>query len=106
MRREDRSSISSQPLADLGGLEASNYVIALLIERLPGFSSSQSSDHERGRAGSALAVVADADRAPQRSGINQDRNHSLCHADQSQHEKLRVVEDAEDFDAGCPKSEK
>src|SRR5262249_62080903 len=28
MRREDRSSISSHPLADLGGLEASGYVIA------------------------------------------------------------------------------
>src|SRR6266487_3439805 len=28
MRREDRSSISSHPLADLGGLEASGYIIA------------------------------------------------------------------------------
>jgi len=27
-RREDRSSISSHPLADLGGLEASGYIIA------------------------------------------------------------------------------
>jgi hypothetical protein len=48
--QEDRSSISSHPLADLGGLEASSYASSLLIERLPGFSSSQSSDHERGRS--------------------------------------------------------
>ena len=34
------------------------------------------------------------DRAPHRSGINQDPDHSLCHADQSQQEKLRVVEGA------------
>ena len=27
MRREDRSSISSHPLADLGGLDASRYII-------------------------------------------------------------------------------
>ena len=46
------------------------------------------------------------DRAPHRSGINQDPDHSLCHADQSQQEKLRVVEHAESSDAGCPKGKK
>src|SRR2546430_3033104 len=49
-RREDRSSISSHPLADLGGLEASNYIIALLIGRLPRFSSPRSSGHEQERS--------------------------------------------------------
>src|SRR5215813_1334217 len=42
-RREDRSSISSHPLADLGGLAVPDYVIGCLIGRLPGFSSSRSS---------------------------------------------------------------
>jgi hypothetical protein len=46
------------------------------------------------------------DRASQRSGINQDPDHSLCHADQSQQDKLRVVEDTEVSDTGCPKSKK
>jgi hypothetical protein len=46
------------------------------------------------------------DRASQRSGINQDPDHSLCHADQSQQDKLCVVEDTEVSDTGCPKSKK
>ena len=53
----------------------------------------------------ALAVVADADRPPQRPGVDQDRNDCLRHADQRQHEKFGVVEDPEVSDAGCCKSE-
>jgi hypothetical protein len=41
-----------------------------------------------------LAVVAYADRPPQRSGVDQDRNDRLSQADQSKHKKLSVVEDS------------
>src|SRR6266480_2547710 len=50
MRREDRSSISSHPLADLGGVEASGLPHRVLIGPLPGFSSPQSSDDEQERS--------------------------------------------------------
>ena len=39
------------------------------------------------------------------SGIDQDCNNSLCHADEGQHKKLRIVEDAQGSDAGRPESE-
>src|SRR5215471_11557274 len=52
-----------------------------------------------------LAVTSNTDRPPQCPGINQSRNDSLSHADQSEHEKLSVVEDSERLHTGCPKSE-
>jgi hypothetical protein len=50
-----------------------------------------------------LAVAAYADRPPQRPGVDQNRNDSLSHADQSKHQKLSVVEDSESLYIGCPK---
>jgi len=53
----------------------------------------------------ALTAVADPDRPPQGSSVDQNRNDGLRHADQGQHEKLGVVENAEGFHVGGSKSE-
>src|SRR5690348_8176628 len=42
-----------------------------------------------------LAVVTDADRPAQCSGVNQDRNNGLCHTNYSEHQEFGVVENAE-----------
>jgi hypothetical protein len=54
----------------------------------------------------ALTVAAHADRPPQCPGVDQNRNDGLSHADQSEHEKLRIVENSKVSHTGCPKSEK
>src|SRR5262245_5174290 len=53
-----------------------------------------------------LTTVTDADRSPQRPGVDQDSDDSLCHADQGQQQKLGIVEDGERSDTGRSESEK
>src|SRR5262249_29369996 len=52
-----------------------------------------------------LATVSDADRPPQRPGIDQDGDDSLCHTDRGQQQKLGIVEDGERSDTGRPERE-
>jgi hypothetical protein len=61
---------------------------------------SKTSEMETTSARNVLAAVANANRPPQCPRVDHDCDDSLGHADQSQHEKLGIVEDIEVFDTG------
>src|SRR5713226_7212475 len=61
-RREDRSSISSHPLADLGGLEASGYIIASSLGGCRDFPRLETPATGKNAPGDARQLVGKRDR--------------------------------------------
>src|SRR4051812_11498683 len=61
MRRAHRSSISSHPLADLGGLEASGYIIASSLGGCGDFPRLEGPTMSKNAPGDACQLVGESD---------------------------------------------
>src|SRR5947199_234045 len=61
MRREDRSSISSHPLADLGGLDASRYIIGSSLGGCRDFPRLEVPAMRKNAPGDARQLVGEGD---------------------------------------------
>jgi hypothetical protein len=62
------------------------------LHKSSGSGSSARTNCPRRPVSVGLGMIADADCPAQRPRVDQDRNHSLRHADHRQQQKFRIVE--------------